>query len=109
MMRHAGRITAELISDLSRASGGSALRQAVRRGMIDSDQLGEEDAYHFNMWIRGLLLAWENAHYQYRMGMLDSDRWRLHRVGTGTVGRESAAPNQKRCRIAASSGRSTHR
>ena len=62
-----------------RASGGPALQQAVRRGMIDSDQLSEEDAYHFDMWIRGLLLAWENAHYQYRMGMLDSDRWRLHR------------------------------
>ena len=62
---------------ISRGSNGPGLQQAVRLGMADFDQLSEEDAHQFNMWITPVLLGFENTYYQYRAGMLDEDRWKL--------------------------------
>ena len=30
-------------------------------------------------------MIYENAHYQYRMGLLDEDRWRTHRSNLQTL------------------------
>ena len=51
---------------------------AVRLGLADFACLGEEDAFRFNLWMAGVVHAFENAHYQYRVGMLDEERWQKH-------------------------------
>ena len=49
------------------------------RGMADPETLSEEEAGRFAWWLIGVFIVYENAHYQYRMGLLDEDRWQIHR------------------------------
>jgi hypothetical protein len=60
------------------ASQSPEIEQAVRLGIADFEQLSEEDAFRFLLWAGGVVMACENAYYQYRMGMLDEDRWQVH-------------------------------
>jgi hypothetical protein len=53
--------------------------ELVRRGSDDFHQLDEQDAYRFGQWALRMVITLEGAHYQYRIGMLDEDRWRLFR------------------------------
>ncbi len=48
-------------------------------GMVDFHQLSEERSRLFKMWVHGIMQSYENAHYQFRVGLLDEDRWRMHR------------------------------
>ena len=43
--------------------------------MMDYEQLNEDDAFLYLFWISGVLHSLENALYQYRIGLLDEDRW----------------------------------
>ena len=52
--------------------------QLVRRGNDGFHQLNEEDAYLYGQWAARLVISFEDGHYQYRIGMLDDDRWRLY-------------------------------
>ena len=52
--------------------------QTVRTGMNEFAGLNEEDAFRFTYWMTGVAHAFENCHYQYRVGMLDEDRWQKH-------------------------------
>jgi len=54
-------------------------RDVVRRGSLSFRELDEEDAFSFGVWALGVVMDLESSHYQYRMGSLDEDRWRLHR------------------------------
>ncbi len=56
-----------------------SLEGVVFRGMADPETLSEEEAARFAWWLIGVFMVYENAHYQYRMGLLDEDRWRIHR------------------------------
>ncbi len=58
--------------------GGPEREQAIRMGMADFARLSEEDAWRFTLWMAGVVHALENAHYQYRVGMLDEERWLKH-------------------------------
>ena len=53
--------------------------ELTRLGNEGSQPLSEEDAYRYNLWAMRMVISLESAHYQYRIGMLDEDRWRLHR------------------------------
>ena len=53
--------------------------EITRQGDLDQQRLSEEDAYRYNLWGMRMMISFENAHYQFRIGMLDEDRWRLHR------------------------------
>ena len=44
----------------------------------DFAMLEGEDLMRFYLWAAGVLAAYENAYYQYRVGLLDEDRWRLY-------------------------------
>jgi hypothetical protein len=48
--------------------------QLVWRGDEGLHQLSEEDARRYDMWANRVMISLENAHYQYRIGMLDEDR-----------------------------------
>ncbi len=61
------------------------LEGVVFRGMADPEALSEEEAGRFMWWLLGMFLVYENAHYQYRMGLLDENRWKLHRSGLQTL------------------------
>ncbi len=62
-----------------------SLEGVVFRGMVDPETLSEEEAAGFTWWLIGMFLVYENAHYQYRMGLLDEDRWRIHRSNLQTL------------------------
>ncbi len=47
-------------------------------GLADFARLSEEDVWRFGLWMAGVVHAFENAHYQYRVGMLDEERWQKH-------------------------------
>ncbi len=53
--------------------------QLVRLGNEDFHGLTEDDAYLYSQWAVRLVISFENAHYQYRIGMLDEDRWMVYR------------------------------
>ncbi len=42
----------------ARSSSGPEYAKAVRLGSADLDQLSEEEAFYYNNWIIGVLLAW---------------------------------------------------
>ena len=53
--------------------------ETVRSGMADFQQLDDAEAFQFNLWIAGLMGSYENAYYQYRVGLLDEERWQTQR------------------------------
>ena len=61
------------------------LSQVVASGMESFSQLSAHDAFQFTFWVTGVVHSYENAFYQHRMGMLDDDRWRMHRADLGTL------------------------
>jgi hypothetical protein len=61
------------------ASQSPEIEEAVRLGLRDFERLSDEDAFRFNLWASAVTMACENSHYQYRIGMLDEDRWQNHR------------------------------
>ena len=75
----------QLTERASWASQSPEIEQAVRLGMADFERLSEEDAFRFVLWATGFLMACENAHYQYRVGMLEEDRWRVHRASLKAI------------------------
>ena len=62
-----------------------SLEGVVFRGMADPETLSEEEAGRFRWWLIGVFMIYENAHYQYRMGLLDENRWKIHRSGLQTL------------------------
>jgi hypothetical protein len=55
------------------------LQQAIDQGMRDFDSLIDEDRFRFIRWAVVRMRAWDNAYYQFRMGMLDEERWAISR------------------------------
>jgi hypothetical protein len=55
------------------------LERIIRLGMADIEQLSEEDMVRWSKWIFVRLRAFDNSHYQFRMGMQDEDRWQISR------------------------------
>jgi hypothetical protein len=56
------------------------LLRTLRSGMADFQQLDDEDAFQFDFWAIRLMDGYDNAYYQYRVGMLDDDRWGVQRA-----------------------------
>ena len=63
---------------MNRGMDNPERERAVRLGMLDYTNLSEEDVFRFNFWMNGVIQAQDNAHYQYRVGMLDEERWQKH-------------------------------
>ena len=76
-----GQLHATMVQALSVPS----LEGVVFRGMADPETLSEEEGARFGWWLIGVFMVYENAHYQYRMGLLDEDRWRIHRSNLQTL------------------------
>ncbi len=51
------------------------LDRVVRLGMADFGQLDEDERFRFSLWISAVMQTHDNAHYQYRMEMMDEARW----------------------------------
>ena len=56
----------QITESVDRASHSPEIEKAARLGMADLKQLSEEDAHRFYIWATGLVMAYENAYYQYR-------------------------------------------
>ena len=69
----------QLRATMMQALSVPSLEGVVFRGMADPETHSEEEAGRFRWWLIGVFMIYENAHYQYRMGLLDEDRWRIHR------------------------------
>ena len=52
----------------------------VRLGLTDFDQLNDDEAFQFVLWANSVMPVYDNAYYQYRVGMLDRDRWEMQRA-----------------------------
>jgi hypothetical protein len=76
-----------------RSTSSPKMAEALRLGITHFDQLDEEQAFYFNNWMLGMFMAFENGHYQFRTGILDESRWRLHRSNL-TVCLNSPGPRQ---------------
>ena len=55
------------------------MKRVARIGMIDFDQLNEEDKFQFTLWMNGVMHTYDDGLYQYGLGMLDQNRWELQR------------------------------
>jgi hypothetical protein len=49
--------------------------RVVRRGGSDYEDLDEDDAWLYSMWMAGMMTRFDNAYYQFRTGMIDEERW----------------------------------
>jgi hypothetical protein len=47
--------------------------RVARLGHADYEQLDEDDAFLFSMWLGGILMRVDNGYYQHRIGMLDEE------------------------------------
>jgi hypothetical protein len=56
------------------------MARIVLSGLADFAQLDGEDGFQFTFWIDGVMPGFDNAYYQYRMGMVDEERWEIHRA-----------------------------
>jgi hypothetical protein len=53
------------------------LHRIVVRGLVNHEQLTDEEMDRFRGIIYVTVRDLDNAHYQYRLGMFDEDRWQL--------------------------------
>jgi len=58
-----------------------AIDAAISVGVVDIRELSKEELRHFQLWMLSIIQAYENAYDQFRVGLFDEDRWRMHRVG----------------------------
>ena len=53
------------------------LNRIVHLGMTDSEQLNEEESRQFHVWMHSIWRGYDNAYYQFKLGMFDEDRWQM--------------------------------
>ncbi len=51
--------------------------RVARLGGADYEQLDEDDAFMFSLWLGGILMRIDNGYYQHRAGMLDDESWKM--------------------------------
>jgi hypothetical protein len=59
--------------------------ETLRSGMADFHQLDDAEAIQFQFWFAGVMGGYDNAYYQYRMGLLDEERWQTQRSAIVSV------------------------
>jgi hypothetical protein len=75
----------DIFQTMNRGMTEPRIAQATRSGMANLAELDEEDAYQFGFWAHGVMHSYDNAYYQYRMGMLDDERWEMHRADVASL------------------------
>ena len=70
----------EAVGTFHIATTDRTLLGVIRKGIASFDDLDEADAHQFMFWAAGAMYSFENAHYLFRTGMLDADRWELQRA-----------------------------
>jgi hypothetical protein len=53
------------------------LARIVMLGMSDLEQLDEEEGQQFALWKYGNMRGFDDAYYQYQLGMFDEGRWQM--------------------------------
>jgi hypothetical protein len=51
--------------------------RVMRLGLVDFEQLDEDDKFRFGVQLNYGFRSFDNAYYQYRAGLLDEDRWQI--------------------------------
>jgi hypothetical protein len=69
---------AQLNEQLTKPFESPEHAEVIRSGLADFAGLDEMNAIRFGMWMFGVANSHDNAYYQYRVGMLDEERWRKH-------------------------------
>ena len=70
----------DIFQSMNQGMNDPQTARAIRSGMANFAELDEEDAHLFTFWIHGAMHSYDNAYYQFRMGMLDDERWEMHRA-----------------------------
>ena len=71
-------VLSTLAQSISSISASSASSRVVILGQIDFDQLSDDEQLQFAMWLLGWFRIFEQAHHQYRAGVLDPALWEGH-------------------------------
>jgi hypothetical protein len=67
-----------LAQSIASVASSSAASRVVILGLIDFDQLSEEEQLQFALWLLGWFRVFEQAHQQYVVGVLDPVQWKGH-------------------------------
>ena len=62
---------AQIAATAQAAAQEADLGRLVRRGYANVDQLDEDGLFRFGLYLGGMLTEYDNAYYQYRVGLLD--------------------------------------
>ena len=49
----------------------------INRGLTDFEKLNDDEMRRFAVWHYVVMRDLDNAHYQYRLGMFDEERWQM--------------------------------
>jgi hypothetical protein len=71
----AQQFQAQIAATAQAAAQEADLGRLVRRGYANVDQLDEDGLFRFGLYLGGMLTEYDNAYYQYRVGLLDEARW----------------------------------
>ena len=61
------------------------LTRIVPLGMSDLEQLNEEEMRQFSAWEYANMRGFDNAYYQFQLGMFDEDRWQMSLARPGLI------------------------
>jgi hypothetical protein len=75
----AQQLQSQLTSTGQAATRDPELARLLRRGNENVEQLDEDELFRFNFYFSGLWTEYDTAYYQYRIGLLDEDRWQVIR------------------------------
>jgi hypothetical protein len=71
-------VLSALAQSISSMSASSAASRVAVLGQIDFDQLSEDEQLQFALWLLGWFRVFEQAHHQFRAGVLDPALWAGH-------------------------------
>jgi hypothetical protein len=71
-------VLSSLAQSISSMSASSAASRVAVLGQTDFKELSDDEQLQFAMWILGWFRVFEQAHHQYRAGVLDPIQWKGH-------------------------------
>ena len=71
-------VLSAIAQSISSMSASSAASRVVILGQINFDQLSDDEQLQFAMWLLGWFRIFEQAHHQFRVGVLDPALWEGH-------------------------------
>ncbi len=79
------QVRADIHTTMNSVVANPDLFRSVNAIWNDLGTADQDDAFRFVFWITGVIHSFDNCYYQYRSGMLDEERWEMHRRDLSTI------------------------